>query len=152
MGRVKSTNRYSLNNRIINQFSVAAGYRRVKLYKNGVSKCFLVHRLVAQSFMPNPHNHNIVNHKDEDPTNNQIDNLEWCTQKYNVTYGTGNIRNTFKKYKRVKMLNEKGEYMKTFNSIQEASSHTGVFATNISRAIKRNWSTTKKGKTYKWSF
>lgn len=49
-----------------------------------------VHQLVARAFIPNPNNYPQVNHKDEDPTNNHVDNLEWCTAQYNVNYGHHN--------------------------------------------------------------
>lgn len=48
-----------------------------------------IHRLVAEAFIPNPNNYPCINHKDENPSNNNIDNLEWCTYKYNANYGTG---------------------------------------------------------------
>lgn len=68
------------------------GYLRVLLSKNNKSKELLVHRLVAQTFLPNPDNLPEVNHKDENPKNNDISNLEWCTSKYNSNYGTRNER------------------------------------------------------------
>lgn len=46
-----------------------------------------MHRLVAMAFIINPNNYDVVNHKDENPSNNKVDNLEWCTQKYNMNYG-----------------------------------------------------------------
>ena len=52
-------------------------------------KIFTIHRLVAEAFIPNPDNLPVVNHKDEDKINNCVDNLEWCTQKYNVNDGSG---------------------------------------------------------------
>ncbi|MEX0598199.1 MAG: NUMOD4 domain-containing protein [Candidatus Paceibacterota bacterium] len=55
------------------------GYKTVSL--NG--KRFRVHRLVASAFLENPHNHPVVNHKDKIRDNNNVDNLEWCTYKYN---------------------------------------------------------------------
>ena len=72
------------------------GYIQVHLYKNGIRTGLRVHRLVAQAFIPNPDNLPEVNHLDEDKTNNRVDNLEWCTAKYNVNYGhrTENAINT----------------------------------------------------------
>ena len=64
------------------------GYIQVWLYKNGISTGLKVHRLVAQAFLPNPDNLPMINHKDEDKTNNRVENLEWCDAKYNNTYGT----------------------------------------------------------------
>lgn len=66
------------------------GYMRVALYNGNRSsrKQFLVHRLVAGAFIPNPLNKEYINHKDENKLNNMVDNLEWCTAKYNSNYGT----------------------------------------------------------------
>lgn len=64
------------------------GYKGVLLKANGIFKCELTHRLVATAFITNPDNLPHVNHKDEDKTNNSIDNLEWCDAKYNNNYGT----------------------------------------------------------------
>lgn len=55
--------------------------------KNGIKKGRLVHRVIAELFIPNPENLPCINHKDENPQNNAIDNLEWCTYQYNNTYG-----------------------------------------------------------------
>lgn len=64
------------------------GYAGVELISDeGISKRILVHRLVALAFIPNPNNYPIINHKDENKRNNNVDNLEWCTYKYNVNYG-----------------------------------------------------------------
>lgn len=51
-------------------------------------KSLYIHRLVAQTFIPNPENYDIVNHIDENPLNNNIENLEWCTHKDNINHGT----------------------------------------------------------------
>ena len=68
------------------------GYHLVNLKVNGKTTQHRVHRLVAQYFIPNPDNLPQVNHKDEDKDNNCAENLEWCTAKYNMNYGTRNKR------------------------------------------------------------
>ena len=119
MGNVRNVRRNTLL-----RFSKNQGYIQVYLYKNGIRTGFKVHRLVALTFIPNPDNLPQVNHKDEDKTNNSVDNLEWCDHKYNINYGhrTENAINT-----RVKNgyadpnfigfgLNEK-EYIKQYSRI-----------------------------------
>lgn len=66
----------------------AVNYCYVRLCKNGMNKSFWIHRLVAQAFIPNPDGLPQVNHKDQNPSNNMVDNLEWCTLEYNNNYGT----------------------------------------------------------------
>jgi hypothetical protein len=62
------------------------GYITVILYKNYKIKALRVHRLVAEAFIPNPDNLPEVNHKDENPMNNEVSNLEWCNRSYNINY------------------------------------------------------------------
>ena len=64
------------------------GYLQVKLFKDDEAKNYLIHRLVAETFIPNPNNYSQINHIDENKQNNCIDNLEWCTCNYNNNYGT----------------------------------------------------------------
>ena len=68
--------------------SVNKRYRKVILCDNEKREAKLVHRLVAEAFIPNTNSLPYVNHKDENPSNNMAVNLEWCTQKYNMNYGT----------------------------------------------------------------
>lgn len=68
------------------------GYLRAYLCKNNKIKTIGMHKLVALMFMPNPYQLTQINHKDEDKENNKVDNLEWCTCKYNINYGTRNKR------------------------------------------------------------
>ena len=65
------------------------GYKIVSLTKDGKTKTVFVHRVVAEAFIPNNDNLPMVNHKDEDKTNNFVENLEWCTAAYNCAYGKG---------------------------------------------------------------
>lgn len=86
-----------------------------------------VHRLVAETFLPNPDNLKCVNHKDEDKGNNSIENLEWCTNRYNVTYSLG---------KKVIQLSKEGVQLGVFNSIAGASKEFNIPTTNISKCCK----------------
>ena len=92
-GRVKSL-KFSNGKRekIMKLSDRGNGYLRVSLSKDGESKHYNVHRLAAIAFIPNPDNLPYVNHKDECKTNNNVDNLEWCTVEYNNTYGTARER------------------------------------------------------------
>lgn len=87
LGMVRSLTR----NKMLNS-EIRCGYKRVTLTKGKTKKHFLVHRLVAKAFLPNPDNLPEVNHRDEDKINNHVTNLEWCTRLYNNNYGTHNKR------------------------------------------------------------
>ena len=62
------------------------GYLRVSLWHGDKQLTRFVHRLLAETFIPNPQNLPLINHKDEDKTNNSLSNLEWCSHWYNITY------------------------------------------------------------------
>lgn len=74
-------------------------YLCVTLCKNGKRKTYYIHRIVSEAYLPNPENLPQVNHKDENKTNNCLQNLEWCSAKYNNNYGTHieKISNSLKK-------------------------------------------------------
>ena len=89
LGRVKSVKRYrNLKDRIMSATDNGHGYLIVPLSKNSTRKNHYVHRLVAEHFVPNeePDKFIVVNHIDFDKRNNNANNLEWCTQKYNVCF------------------------------------------------------------------
>lgn len=85
-GRVKSLK----TNDLISQRIDKNGYYQLKLHKDGKARNYLVHRLVAKAFIPNPNNFPIINHIDINPLNNHVDNLEWCSYKYNLNFKTRN--------------------------------------------------------------
>ena len=98
LGRVKSLNyNHTGREQILKPIKNYKGYLYVILYKNGVKKKYLVHRLVAETFIhnPNPEKYDIVNHKDdsyEGRSDNRVENLEWCDTAYNNNYGHHNER------------------------------------------------------------
>lgn len=89
LGRVKSLrDNKTRKEKILRQGKRKDGYLIVTLWKEGKVKICYVHRLVAKAFIQNPNGYRCVNHKDECKTNNCVNNLEWCTQKYNNIYGS----------------------------------------------------------------
>ena len=74
------------SNKILKPNNNGIGYFIIQLCKNGKRKNYLIHRLVAEHFLDNPNNLPEVNHKDEDKSNNFVNNLEWCKHKYNMNY------------------------------------------------------------------
>ena len=65
-------------------------YKIIRLKLDDRYKTYYIHRLVAETFIPNPENLHQINHKDENKQNNCVDNLEWCSAKYNSNYGHRN--------------------------------------------------------------
>ena len=134
-GRIKSL----CNNKekILKPASYKNGYLYVKLYKNCEYKRFSIHRLVAAAFIPNQDNLPQVNHKDEDKTNNNVSNLEWCTAKYNSNYGNRNLKSSISRGKKVLCI----ETGIIYNSIKEAERQTGINQSHIVKACKGKYKT-----------
>ena len=110
------------NNIFLVQGQNRKGYKVVQLCKNGKQKSFLVHRIVALVYVDNPHKYPEVNHKDETRNNNCANNLEWCTRRYNNTYGNSVEKRARITGKKVICI-ETGE---TYYSIGEAARKTGI--------------------------
>ena len=120
LGRIKIINyRNTGKERIMKPQLKKNGYLDIGLNKNGIQKRFLIHRLVAEAFIPNPDNLPQVNHKDENKLNNAVENLEWCDAKYNVNYGTALTRRTIKKSKIVYQYDLKGNFIREWSSTME---------------------------------
>ena len=163
-GRVfsKKSNKV-MKNRVVSK----NGYQQITLDNSQL----LVHRLVAQAFIPNPNNLPCVNHKDENPGNNDFRNLEWCTYKYNSNYGTNPSRHSKKmldrynndqdwksdcikrlaeiqkkKRKRVVQLDKFNNYLKTYESsyATEKDGHLSVHVCDCANGKRK----THHG--YKW--
>lgn len=166
MGNVRSLSRnittkngytYVLNGRILRQNIRQNGYAGVILCKNGVYKPLSVHRIVAETFIPNPNNYPQVNHKDENKVNNRVDNLEWCTISYNVNYGTANVGRSYKHRnhpsisRRVGMYDKDGNLLRIFQSGSEASRQTGVHVSCLLRCCRHEKNRPTAG-GYKWEY
>ena len=157
LGRVKSLDRYVrqryafvfVQGRVLTPMIDKDGYLRVNLYKDTKMKTHTIHRLVAQAFLPNPDNLPQVNHKDEDKTNNFISltnpddsNLEWCTNEYNVNYGTHNERmakalTNHQAFSKPVLCIETGII---YPSVREVERQFGICQSSVSRCcnMKRN--------------
>lgn len=107
-------------------------YLTVHLRKNKKSKYFLVHRLVAQAFIPNPNNYPCVNHKDENKQNNCVENLEWFTYSYNSNYGTRNQKISKNGRKPINQYTLQGEFLKKWSGIVEINQQLGFLPSGIS--------------------
>lgn len=128
------------SNKFLTQQKNEGGYYYVTLYKEGKSYHKYVHRLVAETFIPNLDNLLQVNHKDENKNNNNINNLEWISAKDNANYGTRTKRQSETQQqsspcnKQIAMCDKKThQIIQIFYSISEASRQTGITLSNISK-------------------
>ena len=140
-GRIKSIcNYHKKGDLILKQYEhVETEYLFVRLSqgylndkKRTVYKNHDVHRLVAETFIENPDDLPFVNHKDENKRNNNADNLEWCTPKYNSNYGT--IKE--KICKKVCQYNKEGQFIREYPSLYMAADCVGGYPGNISSCCK----------------
>ena len=120
LGRVMNLNyRGTGKAKLAKPFDNGHGYLQVHLSKNKKTYNFLIHRLVAETFIPNPNNLPEINHIDEDKTNNRVDNLEWKSHKGNCNHGTRTERMAKTQSKKVLQFTLSGEYIREWESTQE---------------------------------
>lgn len=152
LGRVKSL--WYGKERILKPRKNKTGYLQVGLHKNGKIKYDYIHRLVGKTFLDNPDNLPQINHKDEDKSNNNVDNLEWCSASYNMNYNEGQKRRAEKQIngklsKTVYQYNLKGEFVAEYPSTMEVQRQLGFKRTNISYCCNGK---RKQAYGYKWTY
>ena len=125
------------------------GYRRIGLTVSGKTKLFLVHRLVANAFIPNPNNYPCVNHKDENKSNNSINNLEWCTYRYNLNFGTRNIRANHSRKKPILQFSKNGDFIREWDSVTDLKGATGMDISHVSSCCRGK---RKTANGYRWQY
>ena len=120
---VSNLGRVRRNGKILRPRKDNWGYLQLDLYKNGIKRRFLVHRLVAQAFLPNPNKYPQVNHRDENKSNNTVDNLEWCTSQYNINYSQA---------KPVLQFDLQGNFIREWPSGTKVEEELGIYQQSIS--------------------
>lgn len=178
--KIKGYERYSVDadgyivndktGRILHGTKAANGYIHVELGNEQGRKIFLMHRIVAEAFVPNPDGLPIINHKDERPDNNSADNLEWCSYAYNVNYGNAPRKRReslapFHASERIKeqarengkracrsviQYDKAGNVVSRYGSIKEAHERTGANASHIIECCKGGRHKTAGG--YVWKY
>lgn len=160
MGRVKSLDRMVNSTRSSTGFRLSKGrilktyfakygkcrknrdtakpYELVHLYNGVQERAFSIHRLVALAFIPNPQNLPQINHKDENPANNRVENLEWCDGIYNANYGTRNERVSANRKDKtpVNQFSINGEFIAQYESLSMAAKSTNVRISLISAVCR----------------
>ena len=152
-GAVKSLNYNRTGKERILKTIKNKGYLLVELCKNGKRKKFFIHRLVAHMFIYNDDQEHKtqVNHIDENPSNNSVLNLEWCTSQYNHDYGTRNKR--IAKIRSQKVIGYSLTYTKVIvlQSVMQ-SKKFGFNSGAISSACRGKYYDTHEYKGYKWYY
>ena len=131
--------------RFLKTHKSSKGYERVELYKDNNCKRLTIHKLVATAYIPNPYNLPQVNHKDENKENNSVNNLEWCTNKYNSNYGTRNERMSKAKMKKVLCI----ELNRIFDSGLQAQKQLKIAVSRISECCSGK---SKTAGGYHWQY
>lgn len=123
------------------------GYKQFIASDGNATKCVLVHRAVAMAFLQNTGDFPIINHKDENPANNNVNNLEWCTFSYNAYYN--NVRSRKNKYKKmVYQYNITGDLVRIFESTNEASKALSISNGSLCQCCNGFASNGKKAYTF----
>lgn len=134
--------------RIMKTWFQKDGYENIKLCKENQTYHFLIHRLVAEAFIPNPDNLSEVNHKNKIRNDNRVENLEWCTRKENL-YDSYSTMSQIRNFRECLLVNsETGNIVGDFNSIAAAARYASEELGCSKSGIVRNY----KSKGYEIKF
>lgn len=155
IGRVRRFNKASKYDKRIKQYTYLKpqkdkrGYLRVVLYGEKGQLVRFIHRLVGEAFIPNNKNLPQINHKDENPSNNSVDNLEWCDNWYNAHYGNHIKKVKEKHYKKIVQYTMDNFFVNKWESIKEASIKNNIDSSSITKVCKGN---RKSAGGYIWAY
>lgn len=150
MGRVKSLgNNKTRKEKILKGVENGRGYLQVVLNKEGKGKKYRIHRLVAAAFIPNPDNLPQVNHRNENKTDNRVENLEYCDSKYNINYGSRNERMAKAKSIPILQFSKTDDLLRKWDSAIEVKNELGFDNGYISNCCKGKL---KSAYGYKWHY
>lgn len=146
LGRVKSLKGYHRKDCILKLRNNLYGYLTVGLSKHNKSKRIKVHRLVAETFIPNPQNYEQVNHIDGNKLNNNVLNLEWCNRSYNMKHA---YDNNLLSCVPINQYDKEGNFIKTWKGAKYVTEELGIWNSNIVKCCQgeRN-----SAGGYKWRY
>ena len=150
-GEVKSTNAFKGTKEIILKGSISSrGYKIVSLMNCGKVYSRTIHKLLAQTFIPNPNNLPCINHKDGNKLNNSLDNLEWCDYGYNESEAYRlKLKRPRIKEKQLYQKDKKGNIIAIWNSVNELERLFGYSTGNICEVCNGN---RKTAYGYRWEY
>ena len=126
----------NLQGKVLKTYIQNSGYEQIKINYQGLHIHKSIHRLVAEAFIPNPNNLPIVNHKDENPANNIVSNLEWCTVSYNNNYNKRNEKIGDEEGHDISVYDKDNKYIESFPSITKAANAYDISLTTLWRRVQ----------------
>lgn len=120
---------------ILKPYAKRSGHLSIHLTKDGEQRTFNVHRLVASAFLPNPNDLPVINHIDGNPGNNNIGNLEWCTQKHNLRHAREMLGNKPNNHRKVLCV-ETGEVYYSMAEAGRILNDPRITSDNVNHAIR----------------